>query len=98
MIREHRDKVQAVLRAQVKGHRFLLENRAGTIPIMSQFLGLSARDAAQSYDTTVYPYFGRTGAVPLAQQEALIAEAVKELKLPRAPEPGKIFAFSYIPN
>jgi len=98
MIREHPDKVQAVLRAQVKGHRLLLENRAGTIPIMSQFLGLSARDAAQSYDTTVYPYFGRTGAVSLAQQEAFIAEAVKELKLPRAPEPGKIFAFSYIPN
>jgi hypothetical protein len=65
---------------------------------MSRFLGLSAGDAAQSYDTTVYPHFSKTGAVSLAQQEAFIAEAVKELKLKRAPEPGKIFAFSHIPN
>jgi NitT/TauT family transport system substrate-binding protein len=98
MIREHPDKVRAVLRAQAKGHRFLLENREGMIPIMSQFLGLSPKDAAQSYDTTVYPYYSRVGTVLPAQQEEFIAEVAKELKLLRAPEPGMIFDFSYIPN
>jgi NitT/TauT family transport system substrate-binding protein len=98
MTREHPDKVRAALRAQVKAHRFLLENREGMIPIMSQFLGLSPKDATQSYDTTVYPYYSRVGTVAPEQQEEFIAEVVKELKLQRAPEPGKIFDFSYIPN
>jgi len=98
MIREHPDTVRALLRAHVKAHRFLLENRDGMIPIMSRFLGLSMNDAAQSYDTTVRPYYNTTGVVSTSLQEQFIAQVVKELKLPRTPEPGKIFDFSYIPK
>jgi NitT/TauT family transport system substrate-binding protein len=98
MLREHADAVRAVLRAHVKAHRFLLENRDEMIPIMSRFLGLSLKDAAQSYDTTVRPYYGKTGTVSTSVQEKFIAQVVKQLKLSETPPPGKIFDFSYIPK
>jgi NitT/TauT family transport system substrate-binding protein len=98
MLHEHPDTVRAVLRAHVKAHKFLLENRDEMIPIMSKFLGLSMKDAAQSYDTTVRPYFSKTGTILVAAQQKFIAQVVKQLKLPRAPAPEKVFDLSYIPK
>jgi NitT/TauT family transport system substrate-binding protein len=98
MTREHPDAVRAVLRAHVKAHRFVLENRDEMIAIMSRFLGLSIKDAAQSYDTTVRPHFNPTGVISTPLEAQFIAELAQSLKLARTPEPGKIFDFSYLPK
>jgi NitT/TauT family transport system substrate-binding protein len=84
------------LRAQAKAHRFILENRAETIATMSRFLNLSEADAGVSYDSTVRPYYGRTGEIPVALQQEFIDEQGRMLKLTKTPQPSALFDFSYI--
>ncbi len=44
------DLVHAVLRAELKAHRYMQQNRAGTIVHLARFLGISPDDAAEAYD------------------------------------------------
>jgi NitT/TauT family transport system substrate-binding protein len=96
MTRTRPDALRALLRAHAKAHRFILENRAEAIPIIGRFLNLSERDAAQSYDTTILPYYGKTGAIPVALQQEFIDEQGRMLKLSKTPPPSALFDFSFI--
>jgi NitT/TauT family transport system substrate-binding protein len=98
MIRERPNAIRAVLRAQAKAHRFVLENRAETIAVMSRFLNISADDAAQSYDSTVHPHYSKTGEIPVAVQQAVVDEQGRMLKLSRTPQVSTLFDFSFIGN
>jgi len=98
MIRERPNALRAVLRAQAKAHRFVLENRTETIAVMSRFLNISADDAAQSYDSTVHPHFSKTGEIPVAVQQAVVDEQGRMLKLSRIPQVSTLFDFSFIGN
>jgi NitT/TauT family transport system substrate-binding protein len=96
VIKERPEALRAVLRAQAKAHRFILENRAETIATMSRFLNLSEVDAAASYDSTVRPYYGKTGEIPVALQQEFIDEQGRMLKLTKTPQPAALFDFSFI--
>jgi NitT/TauT family transport system substrate-binding protein len=98
MIKERPNALRAVLRAQVKAHRYVLENRAGTIAAISRFLNISADDAAQSYDSTVLPHYSKTGDIPVAVQQAVVDEQGRMLKLTRTPQVSTLFDFSFIGN
>ncbi len=93
---ERPELLRAVLRAHAKAHQFVLNNRDETISIMRRFLGLSMKDAAQSYDTTVRPYFNKTGVISPALQEEFIAEQIRALKIANSPAAARIFDFSYL--
>ena len=98
MIRERPNALRAVLRAQAKAHRFVLENRAETIAVMSRFLNMSADDAAKSYDSTVLPHYSKTGDIPVAVQQAVVDEQGRMLKLSKTPQLSTLFDFSFIGN
>jgi NitT/TauT family transport system substrate-binding protein len=98
MIRERPNALRAVLRAQAKAHRFVLENRAETIAVMSRFLNMSADDAAKSYDSTVLPHYSKTGDIPVAVQQAVVDEQGRMLKLSKTPQLPTLFDFSFIGN
>jgi NitT/TauT family transport system substrate-binding protein len=98
MIKERPNALRAVLRAQAKAHRFVLENRAETVAVMSRFLNMSADDAAKSYDSTVRPHFSKVGDIPVAVQQAVVDEQGRMLKLSRAPQLTALFDFSFIGN
>jgi ABC-type nitrate/sulfonate/bicarbonate transport system substrate-binding protein len=96
MIRERPQALHAVLRAQAKAHRFILDNRAETIAVMSRFLNLTEQDAALSYDSTVRPHYGKTGEIPVSLQQEFIDEQGRMLKLSKTPQPSALFDFSFI--
>lgn len=96
MIKERPNALRAVLRAQVKAHRYVLENRAETIAAMGRFLNISADDAAQSYDNTLLPHYSRTGEIPVEVQQAVVDEQGRMLKLSRTPQVSTLFDFSLI--
>jgi NitT/TauT family transport system substrate-binding protein len=98
MIKERPQALRAVLRAQAKAHRFIFENRAETIGVMSRFLNLTREDADRSYDSTVRPHYRETGEIPVALQQEFIDEQGRMLKLPRTPQPATLFNFSFIGN
>jgi NitT/TauT family transport system substrate-binding protein len=98
VIRERPNALRAVLRAQAKAHRFVLENRAETIAVMSRFLNMSADDAAKSYDSTVLPHYSKTGDIPVAVQQAVVDEQGRMLKLSKTPQLSTLFDFSFIGN
>jgi NitT/TauT family transport system substrate-binding protein len=98
MIRERPNALRAVLRAQAKAHRFVLENRVETIAVMSRFLNMSADDAAKSYDSTVLPHYSKTGDIPVAVQQAVVDEQGRMLKLSKTPQLSTLFDFSFIGN
>ncbi len=96
MIRERPDALRALLRAHVKAHRFILENRAGTIPIVAKFLNLTEEDAASSYDSTILPYYNKTGDIPVSLQQEFIDEQGQMLKRTKTMPPAASFDFSFI--
>ena len=98
MIKERPNALRAVLRAQAKAHRYVIENRTGAIAAMSRFLNISADDAAQSYDSTVLPHYSKTGDIPVAVQQAVVDEQGRMLKLTRTPQVSTLFDFSFIGN
>jgi ABC-type nitrate/sulfonate/bicarbonate transport system substrate-binding protein len=98
VLQQRPEMVRAVLRAQAKAHRFILNERAEVIPILSSYLNLSLKDAEQSYDTTIKPYYNTTGVITSQQQDEFVRELAVMLKLPKTPEANTLFDFSYIPG
>lgn len=48
-----RDQVRKVLRALLKGTRFMKENRQETVKMMAEFLGVKSSQAARAYDVSI---------------------------------------------
>jgi len=97
-LQEYPDMVRAFLKAHAKAHKFILDNREETIPIVSRFLNLSAEDAASAYDTTIRPFYTTGGAVSPEQQAVFIAELARGLKTTPVTDPKACFDFSFLPR
>lgn len=50
LIKERPDLVHATLRAEIKAHRYMQQNRLGTIAHLARFLEISPEDATEAYD------------------------------------------------
>ena len=79
MLRDQPDTVLAVLRAELKAHRFMQHNRAGTVQHMMRFQELSQDDAELSYDTYM-KYLTRDGTSEPAVLERILNDQRHELQ------------------
>jgi ABC-type nitrate/sulfonate/bicarbonate transport system substrate-binding protein len=83
-IRNRPDLVLATVRAELKAHRFMQQNRVGTIAHMARFQEVSMEDAAESYDVHM-KYLTRDGtSTPeileriLQEQRSLLGDQARE--------------------
>ena len=53
---KEREQVKKVIRATLKGTRFMKENRTETLQMMTDYLGVSASQAAKAYDTSMHSF------------------------------------------
>ena len=79
---DKRAEVKKVVRAMVRGLRFVRERRDDTITIMAQWLGQKPDIAARSYDLIIAGY-SQDGATSDATWQALIDSRVQTVGLPR---------------
>jgi ABC-type nitrate/sulfonate/bicarbonate transport system substrate-binding protein len=79
---EKRAEVKRVLRAMIRGVRFVRERRDETVAIMTQWLSQKPDIAARSYDLIVAG-FSQDGGTSDATWQALIDSRVQTLGLPR---------------
>ena len=79
---EKRGDVRKVLRAMLRGLRFVRERREQTIPIMAQWLNQKPEIAARSYDLIIAG-FTQDGTISDATWQALIDSRVQTFGLPR---------------
>ena len=79
---EKRGDVRKVLRAMLRGLRFVRERREQTIPIMAQWLNQKPEIAARSYDLIIAG-FSQDGTISDATWQALIDSRVQTFGLPR---------------
>lgn len=79
---EKRSEVKKVLRAMLRGLRFVRERRDETIAIMAQWLSQKPDVAARSYDLIIAGY-SQDGATTDATWQALIDSRVQTVGLPR---------------
>lgn len=81
-LRDKRAEVKKVVRAVVRGLRFVRERRDETVAIMAQWLGQKPDIANKSYDLIV-PGFSQDGAITDATWQAIIDQRVQGLNLPK---------------
>jgi ABC-type nitrate/sulfonate/bicarbonate transport system substrate-binding protein len=81
-IAEKRNDIKKVLRALIRGLRFVRDRREETVAIMSQWLGQKPDVASKSYDL-VLPGFSSDGSISDATMQAIIDLRMQTLKLPR---------------
>jgi ABC-type nitrate/sulfonate/bicarbonate transport system substrate-binding protein len=78
LIRDNPALVQAVVRAELKAHRFMQQNRAGTIAHMARWLDVPLEDAEQQYDLYMR-YLTADGTSTPAVLERILADQRHEL-------------------
>ncbi|HEY2987458.1 MAG TPA: ABC transporter substrate-binding protein [Candidatus Binatia bacterium] len=71
LLRENPERVKRTLKALLRAHQFILENKAETLPIMNQWLPQAADVASHSYDLELKT-LSRDGQMTDAEIEALI--------------------------
>ena len=71
-----------VIKAGIKGNRYIRQNRDGTVQIMTDWLKINKELAGAAYDAVVKA-FSVDGSVPEEGLRLLIEEAKKTLKLTR---------------
>jgi len=89
-IREHPDLVQGVVRAELKAHRFMQQNREATIAHMVRFQDVSQEDAALAYDSYMQ-YLTRDGTSTPETLERILQDQRRELAQQGA-DPGVVSA------
>jgi len=92
-IRERPDEIKRVIKAGIKGNRYIRQNRDGTVQIMTDFLKINKELAGAAYDAVVKA-FSIDGSVPEEGLRLLIEEAKKTLKVTREVSVGEVSDFS----
>jgi ABC-type nitrate/sulfonate/bicarbonate transport system substrate-binding protein len=92
---EKRAEVKKLLRALVRGLRFVKERREETVAIMAQWLVLKPDIAAKSYDL-ILPGFSQDGYLSDATMQAIIDLRVQTLGLPRPASLDQVRDFSVV--
>jgi ABC-type nitrate/sulfonate/bicarbonate transport system substrate-binding protein len=77
-LRDHPDLAQGVVRAELKAHRFMQQNRDATIAHMVRFQDVSQDDAALAYDSYIQ-YLTRDGTSTPETLERILADQRREL-------------------
>jgi NitT/TauT family transport system substrate-binding protein len=55
-IANEREQIKKVIRATLRGTAFMKKNRAATVKLMSEYLGLSPAQSAKTYDSAVHSF------------------------------------------
>ncbi len=95
MIEQRPDAVRAAVRATMKGQRFLMDNRDGSLPFMMKFLNLSEDDAKFVYDTTIKS-FTKDGTIPPEMQERMVQDQIEALKPETKPRAEDLFVLKFV--
>jgi ABC-type nitrate/sulfonate/bicarbonate transport system substrate-binding protein len=94
VIRERPALVQAVVRATLKGHRYLQQNRAGTIAYLAQFMGVEPAEATISYDRHM-GYLTADGVSTPERLEQILRGQQQELELAEPMPVDEAFDLSF---
>jgi ABC-type nitrate/sulfonate/bicarbonate transport system substrate-binding protein len=81
-LRERPALVKATVRASLKAHRYMQQNRDGTLAHMARFMELPLEDTAQIYDQNIR-YLTSDGLSTPARLEGILAHLRRELGLDR---------------
>jgi len=87
--------VRAAVRAALKGQRFIQNNRAGTIPLMAEYMSLSQDEAALAYDNAVQHYTA-DGRVSVELQERMVRDQIEAVKPEREPRAQDLFVLRFV--
>jgi len=92
---EKRAEVKKLLRAMVRGLRFVRERRDDTIAIMAQWFALKPDVAAKSYEL-ILPGYSQDGSLTDATMQAIIDLRVQTLGLPRPASLDQVRDFTVV--
>jgi ABC-type nitrate/sulfonate/bicarbonate transport system substrate-binding protein len=92
---EKRGEVKRLLRALVRGLRFVKERRDETVAIMAQWLVLKPDVAAKSYEL-ILPGFSQDGSLSDATMQAIIDVRIQTLGMPRPASLDQVRDFSVV--
>ncbi len=87
--------VEKFMRAILKGHLYVRDNRSGTIPILARNIRVKEDLAAKIYDL-VKPAMAENGIVSDGLQKSIIGEVAKLRGLKEVPPTEKFFDFSQV--
>ena len=87
--------VEKFMRAILKGHLYVRDNRSGTIPILARNIRVKEELAAKIYDL-VKPAMAENGIVSEGLQKSIIGEVARLRGLKDAPPVEKFFDFSQV--
>ena len=97
VVRESADAglVEKLVRGAVKGHLYVRNNRAGTIPILARALKIKEDIATKIYDAAL-PGMVADGSINEALQRRVIDDARKSLGVKESVSADKVFRFSLV--
>ncbi|HET8564410.1 MAG TPA: ABC transporter substrate-binding protein, partial [Candidatus Binatia bacterium] len=81
-IAKDREQVKKVIRATLKGTRFMKQNRGETLRMMTEYLGITSGQAAKTYDSSIRSFTddGMVSDKGLALDLQLVKERLKLTK------------------
>jgi len=94
-IKERPDEVKRIIKAGIKGNRYIRQNEEGTIRIITEWLKINNEMAKATYES-VLKAFTENGSVPEDGLRLLIEEAKKAAKVSREVSPADVAEFSIL--
>jgi NitT/TauT family transport system substrate-binding protein len=94
-ITDRPDEIKRVIKALVKGNRYIRSNRDGAIQILMEWGRTSKENAALSYDSVVR-VFNADGSIPDDGLQAVIEAAAREAKITRQVSAGEVADLSLV--
>ena len=94
-ITDRPDEIKRVIKALVKGNRYIRSNRDGAIQTLMEWGRTSKENAALSYDSVVR-VFNADGSIPDDGLQAVIEAAAREAKITRQVSAGEVADLSLV--
>ena len=94
LLQSNPTQLERFVRGTYKGFLYIKENRAGTLPIVKQYLQVSDAVAAKAYDNVVKPSMTQDGTLGQEAQAKAVEHVAKRMDLKETPPLSKIFDFS----
>jgi ABC-type nitrate/sulfonate/bicarbonate transport system substrate-binding protein len=94
-IKERPDEVKRIIKAGIKGNRYIRQNEEGTIRIITEWLKINNEMAKATYES-VLKAFTENGSVPEDGLRLLIEEAKKAAKVSREVSPADVADLSIL--
>ncbi|HUK41031.1 MAG TPA: ABC transporter substrate-binding protein, partial [Candidatus Acidoferrales bacterium] len=94
-IKEKPDEIKRVIKAGIRGNRYIRQNEEGAIRVMTEWLKINNEMAKATYESVVKA-FSNDGSVPEDGLRLLIEEAKKAIKVSRDVSPADVADFSVL--